>query len=55
MKERERERELQRERENYRERERERVKERDTWIIEQCKRKIKGVHLLLDEHRTVSQ
>ena len=46
--ERERERELQRGREWKNE-------IRGEMIIEKCRRKIKGVHLLLDEHRTVSQ
>ena len=47
-----------RERESEREREREREREKEIhgeMIIENCRRKIKGVHLLLDEHRTVSQ
>ena len=39
-----------------RERERERKKEiHGEMIIEQCRRKNKGVHPLLEEYRTVSQ
>ena len=56
VKERESERKKERERERVKEREREREKEiHGEMIIEKCRRKIKGVHLLLDEHRTVSQ